>query len=501
MYTILLADDEVSVLDSLKTSIPWQQYGFNTILTATNGAQALELFKKNHIDLLITDIRMPNMDGLELIEQISVLSPATRRVLLTAYSEFEYARKAVILGVENYLIKPIKIDEIEKTIEQAVDNIYISRENSKPLFQNNILLRWLTGNINPEELSERSSFLDINIYLSNYCVICIKTKMSSNITSVIYSSFTKKLSSLYDIYQVLDDQERLVMIIGGAAINIDLLRSVLTDVFRQKSIITTKAAIGIIVSDNLSLGRSYQTACHELDMSDISLPDNIVIANNSLHLKNTDLLIEKIRVLFYDSDEEKRTNGFKEVAENLYITVSPGCKESAIITLKHCLLEIFFTEFPNLKAIQEAISNRIMLFADNSENIDLELAIVELLEYSCLLFKYHFEQLSPVVQLAISYIHNNYSDSISIKEFCVKNKMNTSYLGYIFKKETGMFFNIYLNQYRICCSISLLRDTDLKISEIAQKIGFSSATYYITCFRNQTGLSPIKYRLHQVNQE
>lgn len=121
-------------------------------------------------------------------------------------------------------------------------------------------------------------------------------------------------------------------------------------------------------------------------------------------------------------------------------------------------------------------------------------AVRELLEYSCLLFRYCFEQLSPVIRHAVDYIHAHYSESLSIKEFCVKNKMNTAYLGFLFRKETGMFFNNYLTQYRICSAILLLQETDRQIGDIAAEVGFSSTSYFISCFKKQTGLSPIKFR-------
>ena len=105
MYTILLADDEESVLEVLRTGIGWQELGVGTLLSAMDGITALEQFERYRIDLLIADIRMPRMDGMELIRRVQTLSPDTHCILLTAYGESKYAQAAIRLGVEKDVYK------------------------------------------------------------------------------------------------------------------------------------------------------------------------------------------------------------------------------------------------------------------------------------------------------------------------------------------------------------------------------------------------------------
>jgi len=161
MFQVLLCDDELSVTNFLKTSIPWESLGIQNIFTASDGKEALALFDKNRIDLLITDIRMPRMDGLKLLEAVRQKSPDTHCILLTAYGEFEYARAAFRLGVDNYLLKPIQLGELTDTIENTVENMYLHRRNKEALFRENILRRWLGGNIGEDELGERSNLLPV----------------------------------------------------------------------------------------------------------------------------------------------------------------------------------------------------------------------------------------------------------------------------------------------------------------------------------------------------
>lgn len=177
MLCVLLCDDEPSVTEFLKKNIPWESLGFNRILSAKNGNEALTVFSEVKVDLLITDIRMPGMDGLELLSSVRKKCPDTHCILLTAYGDFEYARTALKLGVDNYLLKPIQISELIDSIENTVDNIYLHRKNQDVLFQENILRRWLSGTISDEELAERTSLIaGINIYQSSYCAVIFGTK-------------------------------------------------------------------------------------------------------------------------------------------------------------------------------------------------------------------------------------------------------------------------------------------------------------------------------------
>ena len=143
MYTVLLVDDEKSVLHILTNSIDWQEMGVDTLLCAADGKSALEQFAGHKIDLLVTDIRMPGMDGLELIRRVRALQPNTHCILLTAYGEFQYAQEAIRLGVDNYLLKPVAREEVCQTVQAALDNIYRNRAGSENLLRENTLRRWV----------------------------------------------------------------------------------------------------------------------------------------------------------------------------------------------------------------------------------------------------------------------------------------------------------------------------------------------------------------------
>lgn len=498
MYTILLVDDEPAVLDALMAGIAWSQMGINKVLTATDGICALQIMEKKQVDLIITDIRMPRMDGLELLSQLRALYPEVHCILLTSYGEFEYARKALQLGVENYLLKPFQQEELEKTIEKALDNIYTSRKNSNQLFRTNILSRWIHNDISSEELGERAGLLNINIYLNTYCVACILKLNNSGSASAYALSCEKAFGPSLEVYSFWDEKGRYVMILGSSSLDVKLLS--------EKFMHTTQdspyqdaftVSLGSIVGGSENVCQSYQTACTLLETIDSTGATSRILSPVDTYPYADDILAKALYALFQQEDAALREEGYNQLTNKML--QKEGDVSTLFANLAQSLIRLFEQAFPNKTGIQKEIYSRIHLFSATPAPQDYTTAITDLMEYSYLMFRYYFEQLSPVIRHAINYIHKHYADGTSIKEFCTKSKMSTAYLGYLFKKETGMFFNNYQTQYRICCALLLLQETDLQINDIAEKVGFASTSYFISCFKKQVGLSPIRYRTLKLN--
>ena len=126
---LLIVDDELNIREGLKYCIDWSNYGMEEVITAGSGKDALEGFTRQHFDLVITDIKMPKMDGLELSREILKLYPNVKIILLTGYAEFEYARQAISIGVESYLLKPVDIEELTTLVERLCASLGQSNES------------------------------------------------------------------------------------------------------------------------------------------------------------------------------------------------------------------------------------------------------------------------------------------------------------------------------------------------------------------------------------
>lgn len=501
MYTVLLVDDETAVLDSLVQGIHWQQYGVNSILTASDGNQALELLSKHAVDLMITDIKMPHMDGLSLLKSVRTTYPGTHCIILSAYEEFEYARQAILLGAENYLLKPLETEEMEESIERALDNIYASRKISDRLFRNNIFTRWVNRSIATGELAERANLLQLNLYLPEYCTVILRKKQSSLSLSSFCQSCVEQLQANYDTHHFKDDNGDHVFIIGGGEINTDKIVSVFSGEASSKKLShLIILAVGCIVSNADNVPDSYQYAHKMMDSvtshsSAGTGPLGLtVLIDEQYSAQDETSLVQQLALLFQTTEEDLSTNSFENLTQQLLDMAAANSLQAAQVLISHSLLKLFAQEFPNQPEAQEQLNNRIRMTRSVSDMESFAADLPELLEFSRMLYKYYVNQMHPLIQSALHYIHTKYAESISIPEFCLQAKVSSPYLGYLFKKETGYFFNNYLTQHRIYCSIPLLMDTDMRISDIAAQVGFTSASYYITRFKQQIGLSPIKYR-------
>lgn len=493
MYHVLLADDEESVLNVLRTSIDWQGLGIETLLTASDGLAALELFEHQQIDLLITDIRMPRMDGLELIRSVRRLYPETRCILLTAYGEFDYARQAIDLGVENYLLKPVAKNEIEQTVSNALNNLYHRRQNTSGLLSENILRRWINGSITSEELSERASVLGINLYLPQYCVICIVKRTKDSI-SRFRSALIEALAVSCEVWHFWDEKGRFILILAGKSFRTDELTAKLQEIVSETQASRDVAiAVGTTVTETALLHLSYLTASEIIERSDLSKDQTILQHDTTSHSLSSDLLAEEIRTLFFEPNEEFRRNGYHHLALKLF--KSDAAQD--LSPLMHACIAILVTEFPEQKDLQKQVFKLEWTISQKLGKEPFIALIGKLLHAVYAIFASCMEKRSPIIQAALYYIHNSVieGNSISVKEFCAKNGMNPAYLGHLFKQETGSFFNDYLMQCRINQSVILLRNPNRKIKDIAEAIGFTSTSYYVKCFREAKGMSPAKYRL------
>lgn len=186
MYKMLIADDEPFIVEGLKQILNWQKYNIEIVITASNGIEALELIKKTGAQILITDIKMPKMNGLELIKRVKELKLNTHIIVLSGYDDFEYLKESIKLGIENYLLKPINCEELEETVLNVVNKLehknlqdfYIHKDMD--IIKNNILYRWVNGSISQNELIERVALLDISLEYSEYIVCILRLSPNSN---------------------------------------------------------------------------------------------------------------------------------------------------------------------------------------------------------------------------------------------------------------------------------------------------------------------------------
>lgn len=206
MINVFIADDEPFILDGLKNIINWNEYDLKIVGQALNGVDAYNYIKNEKVDILITDVMMPEMDGLTLIENIKKTNTNTRFIILSGYNEFEYVKKGIHLGIENYLLKPINFEELISTLQnitkkiKSSNNSFLCSTEDIYTLKNNILYRWVNNSISESELMQRSTILDIDLDLCVYTV-CIMSVFSD----VKNKTLSKSNHNIENFYRLMKD--------------------------------------------------------------------------------------------------------------------------------------------------------------------------------------------------------------------------------------------------------------------------------------------------------
>lgn len=505
MYSVLLVDDEKCILDSIQNTVPWEAYGIDRVLEAHNGLEALDVLSRHTVNLLITDIKMPGMDGLILLKKVRNLYPGIRCILLSAFGEFEYARTALQLGIENYLLKPLSVDELTASIEKSLENIEQRKQIDQNLFYDNILLRWISGTISEDELIERTPVLNVNLYSRNYCVIILRRQKPNTDMVKASTMFSNALNGNYSVYSLTENQDNQILILAAheiePAVIYEHLEAVQPAADPDKGLLI---AVGSVVFENMELSKSYNDAQSTLRYAALFSVAPIAVFDDTYHSRLSQTSQKRIRNLLDLPTVEAAVDEGISMIEDLFLYKSnyqemqrlAGEVGAVLLTMAHEYLPK-----GNTAQLENLVAN---LYNLPSGPISMERYrswFETLIAETWLRHHSNIGNISPVVHQALRYIRDHYSGSVSIKEFCAKFEVNASYLGYLFKNETGVFFNDYVSRVRIKRATWLLENTNDKIAEIADQVGFSNVSYFIKCFRSKTGVSPVKYRQLKTNPD
>jgi len=287
MYSLLLVDDEKAVLDGLLHAVDWNELGFDTINLASDGQSALELVQKNNYHIVITDIRMPNMDGLALLKAISAQSNIrTRVIILTAYNEFDYVLTALRSGAANFLMKPIDTFELRTAVLDALEafkEVKPCYESEQNTFEEYLLRRWLNEGADYPGLDTRASMIGINIFLRYYNVMILSAPEAS------VNGYAQKIQSMVaelgDCRMLRERPDMLVFIVGGHNADEPTLSKALLSLNEQMADDKASLLIGKAVTFYKDVSKCYKSCLmilngHELKYG-VQTADDFDLSQNA----------------------------------------------------------------------------------------------------------------------------------------------------------------------------------------------------------------------------
>ncbi len=508
---IIVVEDEDRIREGIVELISKMNPDYKVIGEAENGLIGLEVISSCKPDLVIVDIKMPVMDGIEMLMLLKERGIKHKTIILSGYSDFEYAQKAIKIGVSEYLLKPITAKDLEQTLKNVKKEINMSKilEVKQPqvlnsienIFQNLILrdlndtdkmykyLKEVYG-INPEGI-----FILVNIYLGvEFNTLKHKTEQ------VIRPLLDRYKGTNYCIFELPLHFELIILIFDFKEKN-SLERFFQNIIIRELHRENIKGiACGWICFSTLKdINNSLKILRKELKWS-IVLGEDVLISYPKNRQINTKLIqypidIEtnaKAAVCCFDTDKlDKLFRRFlswwgKEIYEpSGVIEAFIRFASSIINVVKEIDYELY-----------EGISQKETLqgLMDSVTWNELENALMSIVEKILLYKKKGKHIVSLVIKKTLSLIDEFYMNGITLDEIASRMNITPEYLGSLFYKETGVNFSVYIKEFRIKKAKELLIGTEFKIYEIAEKVGYQDPKYFSRVFKEVTGMTPGEYQ-------
>ena len=533
MYKILLVDDEILVRDAIRENIDWEKLDCELIGDCENGKQAVEFVKTHEVDIVLTDILMPYMDGMELSHFLHDNYPDILIVIFSGFGEFEYAKKAIQYNVSEYMLKPVTAMELTKVIENMKEKLDSRKKEQRKMES----LTQVSQDYHKNANVIRSKALDCLVKCTRDVQVSLDEleRMGITFQAASYRVAVFDIDTYSEMYQMDMDKQQESALMAFVLFNVgDEI------VVREKAGVVYQEGnnrVCIIFAGNRTkeFSESIHRICHEIQKKVkevIGLETSIgigswvrspyeLIYSYRLAAKAIDYRYLLGGNLLFDMEEKKTDNSIflMKDLETLTEAIKSGDRRLMEETLgqieteiKSALVEKSYACI-YLQQVIRAIGNTCQSLSEEPEKIvaqreALLKAVTEQRMFSqaaALVEKYAQEVFDALQELnsssgqrqgmlAMDYIQKNYMDPcLSLNSICSYLNISTSYFSTIFKEMTGETFIEVLTRVRMEKAKELLENTTMKNYEIAEKVGFSDPHYFGISFKKITGKTPTEY--------
>lgn len=500
----LIVEDEIRIREGIRRLLPKLDCGNEIAGEAENGEQGLELIRREQPDVIITDVRMPVMDGLAMLEQAYREGCTAKAIVLSAYSEFEYARSALRLGVTEYLLKPIHLADFSEAIERVKKEMDKDRRSRPDKIGglDQMIRNILNGDL---ELDE-----EVLVYLGETFGIARTSSLALLITYFEEWTERKRDGFLRKIRMILaerpgtlyciqeDEKQREIRLLLYNYKPGDNMKRWIQGHFLGENDKIQGAAMGWTeVSDIRLLRENYEAAERCLEWT-IPMGDEVIISYPEILKIQTELCVYPL-----DIEEQMKTavcagNGEKiEKCVRKFHRYFHDQKVYDPQKIKECYVRFFWSMIHFLKEAgdlaPEDLDQRGLL-----DQITRARTRQRLEEVTSELLKKRRNAQGEIgnlnVKRAVAMIHEFYRTGITLDEIAAKLGITPEYLGTQFHQEMGINFSAYVRKFRIEKAKKLLLGTDMKLYEIAEQTGYTDAKYFSRVFKSETGTLPADYR-------
>lgn len=530
MIKVFLVEDEFVIREGIKKNIDWAGHGYEFCGEASDGELAFPLIKKEKPDIVITDIRMPFMNGLELSKLIKKEMPWIEIIILSGFEEFEYAKEGIKIGVAQYLTKPISGDDLLKEInvlsakieenrrEREIREKYLEEMKENTVSERKIFFEKLvTGISSAAELIANAEKLELNITAVFYNIMLIKT----HILSHSHDEYSRRLVSIDEEIESIIDENYVICfdrdLEGKACLfkadtkeeleeYISSFISKLKDIFVKYEEVGYFGGIGETAERLRDVPHSFETASKAFTKRYFST-ENSFVRSDELTDENisTDKFdVENLDVSQLDRSKIKEFLKFGDGVETEYFVDEylNGLGSNAIksqIFRQYIIMDVYFSvaEFVDSLSISEEESSlsgfKPDIARNEEESRDYIISIInkgiELREGNV------SGKNNDVVDDIKKYIEENYADDeLSLNSMASHVNFSPNHLSMVFSQQTGNTLIKYLTDFRMNKAKELLKCTNKKSSEISLMVGYKDPHYFSYLFKKTQGVTPTQFR-------
>ena len=532
MYRILLVDDEILVRDAIRENIDWKAMDCELVGDCDNGKAAVEFVQTHPVDIVLTDILMPYMDGMELSRFLHDNYPDIVIVIFSGFGEFEYAKKAIQYDVSEYMLKPVTAMELRAVIEKMKKKVDQRREEKQKLerltqtsenYQKNAIvirskalqafvdntktreesLEELSGlRISLEAACYRVAVFDLDLYSDSMQLTSEKRQESALMSFVLFNVSDEIVSSENAGVAYQEGNNKVCVLFMG-----NRTREFGEKIMKICEMIQTKLRELMALEVSIGVGswaRTQQELLVSHELADKAIGYRYLLGG-SLLIDMEEHPVENIR--YSDDLMEKLSTalkaGKKENADSVLDRIAAEIKAARVDKSRACvyLQQIIRTAddtCEDMLADSKLLSERETLLRRVTEQKSFDSAFALVKDHVGKIFQVLSDANSSSGQrqarLALDYIQKNYMDpDLSLNSICSYLNISTSYFSTIFKELTGETFTEVLIRTRMEKAKELLENTTMKNYEIAEKVGFADPHYFGISFKKMTGCTPTEY--------
>jgi two-component system response regulator YesN len=519
-YKVFFVEDEIVTREGIRDNVDWNANGFEFCGEATDGEMALPMLRTARPDVLLTDIKMPFMDGLQLSKIVRERMPWVKIVILSGHDEFEYAQQAIQLGVTEYLLKPITVQNLHQMLQRLAAQLDQERkeqenfrhlheqiEENRATLQERLLLKMVVGAVSSTEAIEKGQLLGLELVARCYLVVILKIELEDRTEQFNYDEYQQVqnmvaglVENMPDVFLLRKDWEELVLLMkGNSSEFIEEERERLVDSIKQevkKTRYQLTIGIGTPKKRIVELHQSFIEALVDIQRAADEKNDRL----NTVVDKGDFLKVDRAAV------ENYLRCGTKEDFDeffNIYIRPLGQTALTSYLIKNYIFVDVVLA---TVKLVNE-LGGDIDRVVPELESIETTLASIKTVEqlrekvYQILTSTLEFRDLHTsshyvsTIQQAKDYIDHHYMEAeLSLNEVAAHVNLSPSHFSFVFSKENCQTFKECLTEIRIQKAKELLRTTALRSVDISSQVGYSDPHYFSHVFHKITGLSPNEFR-------